>query len=278
MRLLCFNPHDDDVIIGAGGTLLKLLTKNWEVGYVYFTDGRHGSEIMSPEKTLKVRAEEARKEREFLVIKDYWEFGIEDGTLEKLDNEQIKELQNRVLDIVKIFQPDTILIPSLSEMHPDHRTTHYIVNDAVISRKLKMPIMKFIVWSFPDFYKKSYDASDKILLVNIDKEFNRKVEAIKLHESQIKEGNYDKIVEHFNSYLALIFRAYKIQGANKAEVIGLFNRNDENKSIVETLMKDLDNPRDVTTVIHGRQGKKDKSLITFQCNASNFLVYVSCFH
>jgi len=259
MKLLCFNPHNDDAIIGAGGTLLKLINKRWEVGCVYFTDGRHGSEIMPPEETLKVRAEEAIKEREFLGIKDYWEFGIEDGTLEKLDNEQIKELQNRVLDIIKIFQPDAILIPSLSEMHPDHRTTHYIVNDAVISRKLKIPIMKFVVWSFPDLYKKSYDVAEKVLLVDIDKEFERKVETIRLHESQVKEGRYDKIIEHFNSYLAFGLKAYKTQGADKAEIIGLFNLNDKNKGGIDALLKDLDNPMDVTTVFHGRQEKKIKA-------------------
>lgn len=259
MRLLCFNPHDDDVIIGAGGTLIKLLDKEWEVGYVYFTDGRHGSEIMSPEETLKARAEEAKKEREPLGIKNYWEFGIEDGTLEKLDNEQIKELQNRVLDIIKIFQPDAILIPSLSEMHSDHRITHYIVNDAILSKKLKMPIMKFVVWSFPDFYKKSYDLAEKILLVDIDKEFEKKVEAIKLHESQVKEGKYDKIIEYFNSYLAFGLKTYKTQGADKAELIGLFNLNDENKSVIDALLNDLENPVDVTTVFHGRHEKKIKS-------------------
>ena len=259
MKLLCFNPHNDDTMIGAGGTIIKLLRKGWKIGYVYLTDGRYGSDILTPEETLKIRAEEAKKEREFLGIHDFWEMCIEDGTLEKLSAAEIENLEKKLLTIISDFNPDIVLIPSLSELHPDHRSTHNIVNNLIKSNKLEVPVMKYLVWSLPDFFKKNYDLAEKVILVNIDKEFEDKIKILKLHCSQEKEGRYTKIVYHFNSYLPLVFKTYKNLDFDKSEIIGIFNLLEKNKESLENLLEDLENPTDVTTMFHGKQEKKIKA-------------------
>ncbi len=259
MKLLCFNPHNDDTIISLGGTIIKLLNNDWDVGYVYLTDGRHGSDILSPEETLKIRAEEGKKEREFLGIKSFWDIGVEDGTLELLSDTQKKQVQEKLLSIIESFKPDVVLVPSLSELHPDHRSTHNIVIDIVREQNLNIPIMKFVLWGFPDLYKKQYDPCEKVVLVNIDKEFGKKIDAIKLHKSQDAEGRYPNMVSSFNSYLSYFFRTYQKLDFEKSEIIGFTNLSNQNKEVLENLLKGLENPIDITTIFHGRQEKKIKA-------------------
>ncbi|MBI4015125.1 MAG: PIG-L family deacetylase [Candidatus Aenigmarchaeota archaeon] len=259
MKLLCFNPHNDDTIIGAGGTVIKLLRKGWKIGYVYITDGRYGSDILTPEETEKIRAEEAKKERKILGIENFWNMEIEDGTLEKLSAGEIESLEKKILTIISDFSPDFILIPSLSELHPDHRSTHNIVYNLVKSNKLEIPVLKYLVWSLPDFFKKNYDLAEKAIIVNIDKEFEDKIKILKLHSSQDSEGRYTKIVYHFNSYISLVFKTYKNLDFDKSEIIGIFNLLEKNKVSLENLLKDLENPTDVTIMFHGRQEKKIKA-------------------
>ena len=48
MRIVVFSPHPDDVEIGIGGTIIKLLRANCQVTIVYMTDGRYGSPFFYP--------------------------------------------------------------------------------------------------------------------------------------------------------------------------------------------------------------------------------------
>jgi LmbE family N-acetylglucosaminyl deacetylase len=63
VKVLCFQPHNDDCIIAIGGTMQKMAKKAWELTYVYITDGRHGSDVIPPEKLARIRRAEAREER-----------------------------------------------------------------------------------------------------------------------------------------------------------------------------------------------------------------------
>ncbi len=231
----------------------KLLNAGHEVSYTYITDGRHGSNIMSPEETLKVRAEEARKERELLGINKYWDFGVEDGTLAKLDASARSAVKQKILATLTECAPDIVLIPSRAEMHPDHRATHDLVWEVISESNLNTLVGKYIVWFFPDFYEKRPDVSDKIILVNIENEFDRKVQAIRLHESQVKEGAYDEIVNYVNRYFALIFRAYRSGGPKLVEKLALFNRKNANAETEQKFLAALGDTIDVTKTLHGRR-------------------------
>ena len=60
-RAVVVNPHDDDGAIALGGTLLRLIARGWKIKFLQLTDGRHGSNVMAPEETKRVRAGEARE-------------------------------------------------------------------------------------------------------------------------------------------------------------------------------------------------------------------------
>ena len=60
MKILIFQPHNNNAIIGMGGTILKLKEKGTTISYVYMTDGRHGAELIPEEKMIEFRAQEGK--------------------------------------------------------------------------------------------------------------------------------------------------------------------------------------------------------------------------
>lgn len=251
MKALILNPHDDDGIIGMGGTLIQLLGKGWEIGYVQLTDGRHGSNIMSPEKTKRVRALEARKEREFLGIDYFYNFDIEDGTLEKLTPKEKKKIVDKLIQIIDEFKPEIIFLPSCAEGHPDHRATYQFGHEAIEKNKLNPLEVYYIVWLFP-FFKQDPGYFERVLWIPIDKQFEKKKYAIKLHASQEKEGRYSQLAEGINTYFSLLYSTYREKTCDKAEVLAVYKINKNYR----TFSNSLERAEDVTKIFHGRREEK----------------------
>ena len=251
MKALVFNPHDDDGVIAMGGTLIQLLDKGWKIGYIQFTDGRHGSNIMSPEKTNRVRALEAKEERKFLGIDYFHAFDVEDGILEKITSSEKERIIDKLSSIIKRYKPNVIFLPNKAEGHPDHKATYQIGREAIEKSGLKPLEMYYIVWLFP-FFKQDPGYFEKVLWIPIDNQFERKKQAIKLHTSQEEEGRYSELAEAINTYLSLLYLAYRKRVCSKAEVVAIYKMNEHYESFVNS----LERVKDVTRVFLGRKEKK----------------------
>lgn len=107
-KAIVINPHDDDGIISIGGIIIQLLNNGWKIRYVQLCDGCHGSNIMSPEETKKVRAVEIKKEMKFLGIDSYHTYDIEDGTLSSLNEEQKKNIISDLTKQIRDFGASVI--------------------------------------------------------------------------------------------------------------------------------------------------------------------------
>lgn len=179
MKVLCFQPHNDDCAIAVGGALQKMAGLGWELVYAYMTDGRHGSDAVPPEKLVEVRRREAEGERRLLGVERFFELGVEDGTVEKLSSVQRKWVTEQLESVLADIRPDLILLPSRADMHPDHRATHDLVL-AAAEKVQPHPLMaKYFVWLFPDFYRRLSDPADQVLMVSVDREMPGKMAAIR---------------------------------------------------------------------------------------------------
>ena len=251
MKALCFQPHNDDCAIAVGGVLQKMVRHEWEIMYVYLTDGRHGSDVIQPEKLVEVRRREAEQERGLLGIKRFFELGVEDGMVEKLNGVQRKWVNEQVESILVDSKADLILVPSRADMHPDHRATHDLVL-AVVDKVQPRPLVaKYFVWLLPDFYQKLSDVADQVLMVSVDREMPGKMAAIRAHQSQVSRGAFDSMVQVLNAYLAYAFRAPAIIGSRYVEVIGLFQPH-LHRRVASELLRAMEPYADITTMLHGR--------------------------
>ena len=251
MKALCFQPHNDDCAIAVGGVLQRMVRQGWEIMYVYLTDGRHGSDVIQPEKLVEVRRREAEQERGLLGIKRFFELGVEDGMVEKLNGVQRKWVNEQVESILVDSKADLILVPSRADMHPDHRATHDLVL-AVVDKVQPRPLVaKYFVWLLPDFYQKLSDVADQVLMVSVDREMPGKMAAIRAHQSQVSRGAFDSMVQVLNAYLAYAFRAPAIIGSRYVEVIGLFQPH-LHRRVASELLRAMEPYADITTMLHGR--------------------------
>lgn len=251
MKVLCFQPHNDDCAIAVGGVLQKMVRQGWELTYVYVTDGRHGSDSVPPDKLIEVRKREAERERGLLGIKRFFELGIEDGMVEKLNGVRRKWVNEQLESVLADSKADLILVPSRADMHPDHRATHDLVM-AVAEKVQPRPLVaKYSVWLFPDFYQKLSDVADQVLMVGVDREMPGKMAAIRAHESQVSRGGFDSMVQVLNAYLAYAFRAPAIIGSRYVEVIGLYQPH-LHRRVTSELLRAMEPCADITTMLHGR--------------------------
>jgi len=251
MKVLCFQPHNDDCAIAVGGVVQKLVRHGWEITYVYLTDGRHGSEAIPPEKLVEVRKKEAAEERRLLGIGRFFELGVEDGTAEKLNGVQRKWVNEQLESILADTKPDLVLLPSKADMHPDHRATHDLVLAVVDKVQSRPLVLKYFVWLLPDFYGKPADVADQVLMVGVDHEMPGKMAATRAHRSQVSRGSFDSMVQVLNAYLAYAFRAPAVIASRYIEVVGLYQPH-LHRRVANEFMKAVEPCADITTMLHGR--------------------------
>jgi LmbE family N-acetylglucosaminyl deacetylase len=236
-RATIFNPHPDDAEIGMGGSIIKLVNNGWKVEFVYMTDGSRGSDTIPPSELIEIRTKEAREARKLLGVREAHSFGVEDGGLPRIRADEKREIKKQISGLLR--ETDAVFIPSRAEAHPDHVVTHDIVWDVISKGRKKIVVGKYLVWLFPDFYRKRSDLTNLIYLVDITDEIEKKMKAVRCHDSQVRQIRCDEMAKRMNGYFSLIFRA-----SGCAEILGIFNRNETEKK----LFVDLGRPHNIARV------------------------------
>ena len=133
---LFIGPHPDDIEIGAGATVSKLIKLKKKVVFLICTDGRFGrenlkedlsegnlrfeklNEDLSEEQLIERRKEESIKSASYLGVTDVRFLNLCDG-----NNYQYKELLEGIASTINDVKPDIIFGPDpdiSSECHKDH--------------------------------------------------------------------------------------------------------------------------------------------------------------
>ena len=108
-RILCLGAHSDDIEIGCGGTLLKLIRdhKNLEILWVVFSAG--GARTREARQSASEFLAGAAKKR--IVVKTFR------GSFFPYQGERIKDY----FESLKSFQPDLVFTHYRDDRHQDHR-------------------------------------------------------------------------------------------------------------------------------------------------------------
>src|SRR6476661_4525575 len=109
-HLLCLGAHCDDIEIGCGGTLLKLIENGQvaSVNWVVFTS--------NPERAAEARASAETYLQDVpqktIIVKEY-----RDGFLPQMAS----EVKNEFETIKRSFSPDIVFTHYRHDLHQDHR-------------------------------------------------------------------------------------------------------------------------------------------------------------
>lgn len=184
-KILIIAPHADDEVLGCGGLIEKACRLNNTVKVLISTVGntkfRHSNMIVTPE-TRKLELINAMQYLQCTDVEVLY-----DDKEAFLDTIPQMELVNRLDHIIQKFNPTMVFIPYPS-FHQDHQA---LFNACMASLRpsphlnIKLVAMfeyPFIVWQYP----KINDTGE--LYLDISETIDKKIEAFKMHKSQIRDS------------------------------------------------------------------------------------------
>jgi len=183
LDILVFSAHPDDTEITCGGTILKAVENGQAVGLIDLTGGEMGTR-----GTMETRTKEAQRAKELLgaSLREILDFG--DGQL-KTGREQ----ELAIIEIIRHYRPAVVLAPWPDERHPDHSRTGRLVTEAWFYAGLAKLATERPAHR-PDsviYYMQNY-VEHPTFVVDISSVFEKKMEAIRTHRSQVYNPDSDE--------------------------------------------------------------------------------------
>ncbi len=131
-RLLCVQPHPDDMDISSGGTIARVAENGTEVIYLTVTDGAAGFqsiEAISAQQRKELRREEQQNAGKILGVKEYHWLDYPDA-----GDWSMYDARNTIVEAIREIKPDFVLTvdPWLAyEAHQDHVKCGLAVSEAL---------------------------------------------------------------------------------------------------------------------------------------------------
>ena len=118
--ILAIGAHPDDVELGCGGTVAKLISEGKTVAIVDLTQGELGTR-----GTNLTRAEEAANSAKILGISARENLKMKDGFVSNCEEHQMQ-----IVKIIRKYRPEIVLANAIDDRHPDHAKAAKLVSDA----------------------------------------------------------------------------------------------------------------------------------------------------
>lgn len=185
LDVLAIGAHPDDVELGAGGTVSKLIASGKKVGILDLTLGELGSR-----GSASIRTKEAMQAALILGLSVREQLNLGDGFL---DADQNKKLE--IIRIIRKYQPDVILANALNDRHIDHGNGARLTVEAAFLSGLTKIKTKYddklqdhwrprtILHYIQDYYMQP------TLVVDIQDHYQKKMDSILAYSSQFYNPN-----------------------------------------------------------------------------------------
>lgn len=185
LDILAIAAHPDDVELSAAGTLMSHIAQSKKCGILDLTQGEMGTR-----GTPEIRKLEAQAASKIVGIEVRENINIGDCTFENSF-----ENQKAIIQIIRKYQPEILLINAPEDRHPDHGKAAKLATDAQFFSGLrKIETVDNQAIQAPWRPKSVYHyIQDKFLIpdfvVDITPYFERKIEAIKAYKTQFYDPN-----------------------------------------------------------------------------------------
>lgn len=189
--VLVLSAHPDDAEFGAAGTVARWTDEGKKIVYVICTNGDKGTSdrTLAPDQLLKIRKKEQQAAAEVLGVQEVVFLDFPDQGLE-----DTPALRKRIVRLIRTYQPGVLVTSDPYRRylwHRDHRIIGQVAMDAVFPYArdhLAYPDMlaqglephkvaEILFWGAEDINYRS-DITDT---------FDRKIDALRCHKSQMRE-------------------------------------------------------------------------------------------
>lgn len=188
MKILIFAPHNDDEVLGAGGTLSRFADQGNDVFVC---------EVTSSENKVivdKIKSE-ALKAHAIIGVKQTF---FLDLPVVAINQVPVSEINEKMLEIVKIVDPEIAFIPHKGDIHTDHVE---VAKSAMVAlRPVSAPNLKAIYayetlseteWNIPSV--------ENVFIPNVWSDISNyldiKLQAMNCYQTQIKEFPHPRSLE-----------------------------------------------------------------------------------
>lgn len=183
LDVLAVSPHPDDVELHCGGLMIRFADLGYATGIVDMSRGEKGTR-----GTVDGRKREAAAAAEVLGLSERLNLGLPDARIGASETHR-----DALLDAIRRFQPEMLLVPHEAVRHPDHGATARLAKDAAFLAGLEK-----IETDRPAFRPRqlvfylthhAYRDPRPSFIVDITSTYSRKVGAIKAHRSQFHDAD-----------------------------------------------------------------------------------------
>ena len=174
--VLVLAAHNDDQVIGAGGTLVTYAKAGALIKSIVFSFGEQSHPHLKPEVIIQKRIKESLDADRIMGGSGVAYLGVQEGRF----REEIKKkkIDKRILDLIKKENPIKIFTHSINDRHPDHKAVANLMVELL--PHIECPVYTFDVWT-PFRFKQRYNPK---LLVDTSDSFSTQMRSILAHKSQ----------------------------------------------------------------------------------------------
>jgi len=241
-RILALAAHPDDESFGAGGTLALNAGKAQAIRVWIATDGTEQEGVAAeaaPEYAAK-RREEAVRAAAALDLEPPRFGGLSDRSLTGDQGALAAALRAELAD----FEPDLVLCPSPTEIHPDHRALARALYELVASSRAGDPDHDRFRFLRIAFYELSHPLLPNTL-VDIAAVARRKEDALLCFASQQAVRDYVGAMQGLNAY-----RRLTLSGSGPVEAFRVVTYPEASTTSFEELRRTI-GPSAITDGAHG---------------------------
>ena len=189
MKVLVIAPHNDDEILGVGGTMANYVERGHEVIVCEVTAGDLKNEMVQRQKKEAIASHEL--------------IGVKKTVFMDLPVVGLKEMTTRAINstfcnVILEINPDIVFMPHKGDMHIDHRM---VIEAAMVAlRPVSCPHLKAIYayetlseteWNIPSID----NAFIPNVYCDISNEIELKLKAMKCHSSQLCDYPHPRSLE-----------------------------------------------------------------------------------
>jgi LmbE family N-acetylglucosaminyl deacetylase len=208
-RAVFIYAHADDIEFGVAGTAAYWAQNGCDVYYILITDSGSGSHDleMTRERLAEIRKVEQQRSADIVGVKEVVFLGYTDGQLEPtlpLRKELVKWIRHFRPNVVVCGDPTTVFSNNSRINHPDHRAAATAAIDAVFpSADSHLIFPELIDAGFMphkvNYVYISYPNRDANIYIDITEVLDLKIEALRAHESQLKDWDPEKPLREWSA-------------------------------------------------------------------------------
>lgn len=197
--ILTIGAHNDDYLLGAGGTLYKYTREGKTFSSVIFSYGENSHPHLKEKVVVHSRVKESQDADKILGGEGVIYLGQKEGDflLEENQKKSKEFLKKLILD----RKPTKIFTHAIQDPHPDHQAVMKTVLEVVEEMNYKGDVYSFDIWNMFNFRR----SENLQMIVDVSETFSKKMEAFKAHKSQTNT----MVVLGWNIYFKAILNGFK---------------------------------------------------------------------